>query len=365
MKISIQCGQCGKQYQVKPELAGKKVKCQACGTPISIPADAEAKGESPPQKAAPAGKAKAPAAIKQPAAARKSAAPAQPKAEVLPQTPRHSILDEHMAGAVRLPGVGEMYCPKCKAIIPTASVLCVTCGFDLQSGRDTRVSSEANRTKRKPGQRPVLGIFVALVAIVYGLAGAVVFTLCIVGSAIILLKVGLPTGESGESAAAMFGLPVHILLSTAGLLLFVSGIGILRYSKGATLNAALGAKIYVWTLLLLLILTVGNAVYMTSERAKEAAAKAEAASANKEAPRVVDLGRAKVLTSASLKGLVTMGMLATIIAIFLALLAPPAFVWAWGATQGRRWDWELPEPVHKLKLKPSARVGGPQPEQKK
>lgn len=374
MKISIQC-QCGKQYQVKPELAGKKLKCQACGTAISVPADMEFKGESTPKKAAtPAAKAKPPAA-KTPAAAgakpapapaKKAAAPAPPQAEAPPQAPRHSILDEHMAGAARLPNPGEMFCPGCNAIIQSAAVICVSCGYDLQSRRNTRVSSEANRVKRKPGKMPTLGIFVALVSIFYGLAGAVFFTLCIVLSAIILVKIGLPNSENGESATAMFGLPVHILLSTAGLLMFVSGIGIFRYSKGATLNAGLGAKIYFWTLLLLMVLSVGNAIYKTTDRAKEAASKAASQqSGDKKPPPVVDLGHAQRLTASSLLGLVTMEMLAGIVGLFVLLLGPPVFVWAWSATQGRHWDWELPESVHKLKFKPTAKVGGPQAQAEK
>jgi hypothetical protein len=369
MKISIQCS-CGKQYQVKSELAGKKVKCQACGTPIPVPAAEPAKAENPPRKAAasaakgkPAAAKAAPPAAPKGAPAKKPAA-AAPQAASAPAAPLHNILDEAMAGAARLPVAGEMYCPKCRSIIPAASVICINCGTDVQSGRATRVSSEANRPKRKPGQMPILGIFVALVSIFYGLAGGAFFTLCIIGSFIVLAKLGLPTSENGQSATAMFGLPVHILLSVAGLLMFVSGIGIFRYSKGATLNAGLGAKIYVWTLLVLMVTSVGNVIYKNTEKAKEAAAQAESAAANKKPEEPVDLGHAQRLTAANLMGHLTMGMLATIVGIFMGLIAPPAFVWAWAATQGRVWDWELPEPVHKLKLKPTAKVGGPQATEK-
>jgi hypothetical protein len=366
MKIAIQCGQCGKQYQLKPELAGKKVKCQACGTPISVPA-AEPKAEAPakkgvaaktPAKAAPA---KAPAAAK-PAAAKQPVAAAATPAPVPDLT--HSILDEALAGAARLPGPGEMYCPGCKAIIPAASVICVTCGFDLQSGRSTRVYSESGRSKRRPGQMPVLGYFVALLSILYGLAGAAFFTLCIIGSVMILVKLGLPNSENPEPVIGMFGMPVFILLSTAGLLMFVSGIGILRSAKGATLNAGLGAKIYVWTLVGVLCVVGGRAIYKTTKAAKEAEAQAQ--STQKEDAPQVDLGRAQALSASRLMAFVTVAFLVPLIGITALLVTPPALVWIWSATQGRRWDWELPEPVHKLKLKPTAKVGGPQaPPEKK
>jgi hypothetical protein len=383
MKISIQC-QCGKQYQVKPELAGKKVKCQSCGTPIAVPADGASKAtpEKPAKKPAAAAAKSKPPAVKtaassakpssatkpaassaKPSPATKPAAQSAPKAAAPPPA-QHSILDEHMADAVRLPTAGEMYCPGCNAIIANTAVLCVNCGYDLQSRRSTKVSSEANRVKRKPGQRPLLGVFVAIVAMLYGLAGAAIFALCIVASAIILVKLGLPNDQNRQSATAMFGLPVHILLSTAGLLMFVSGIGILRYTKGATLNAGLGAKIYFWMLLVLMIGSVGNTIYQSTDRAKEAAAKAETES-SKKPPPVVDLGNAERLTTKNLMGLLRMEVLATIIGLFALLLAPPAFIWAWAATQGRQWDWELPEPVHKLKLKPTAKVGGPAETEKK
>lgn len=381
MKISIQCGQCGKQYQVKPELAGKKVKCQGCGTPISIPAaggerepkkPAAAKSAAPGAKKAPANKAapgasaKAPPgkAVAAPPAGKKGAVPAAAKPAAVPP-PQHSILDEAMAGAAKLPTAGEMYCPKCKAIIPANSVICITCGTNLQSGRATNVASEANKKKRKPGERPGIGVLVALVSIFYGLAGAVFFTWCIVLSGIILFKVGLPNAENGESATAMFGLPVHILLSTAGALMFVSGIGILRYTKGATLNAGLGAKLYVVTLLALMAISVGNAIYKNTDYAKEAAAKAAIESSSKKAKPLPELGQAKALTASELMGHVKMEALATLVGLFTCLIVPPAFVWGWSATQGRHWDWELPDPQMKIKLKPTAKVGGPQPEPEK
>jgi hypothetical protein len=107
---------------------------------------------------------------------------------------------------------------------------------------------------------------------------------------------------------------------------------------------------------------VGNAIYKNTERGKEAEAKqaeevARAAEKAKKPP--VDLGQAQVLTRKNIMGYVTMGNLGTLVVLGVGLMIPPLLVWIWGATQGRRWDWGLPEPVHKLKLKPVAKVGGP------
>ncbi len=363
MKIAIQCGQCGKQYKVKPELAGKKVKCQACGEKILVPAGSDTPSEAPAKKASPE-KAKAPAAkaapaakpapAKKPAAAQAAAAPA-----LLDTGPlQHSILDEAMSTAARLPEAGEVYCPGCKAIVSAANVLCVNCGFDLQSGRSTRVYSEANRPKRRPGQRPILGIFVALISILYGMAGAVLFTFLIVLSVMLLVKLGLPTAENAEPVIGMFGMPVFILLATAGLLMFISGIGIFRYAKGATLNAGLGAKIYVWTLTILLCIVVGRAIYTSTARYKEKAQQAATPTPETDKPKV-DLGRAELVSFTRLTSYVTLAFLLPVIGLTLLVVAPPALVWAWAATQGRRWDWELPEPVHKLRLKPTPKIHGP------
>ena len=41
MPIDLQCGQCQKRYRVDDQLAGKKVKCKACGFVMSVPAGDE------------------------------------------------------------------------------------------------------------------------------------------------------------------------------------------------------------------------------------------------------------------------------------------------------------------------------------
>src|SRR5262245_38895499 len=37
MSIEIHCQQCNKRYRVKPDLAGKRVRCANCGGAVSVP----------------------------------------------------------------------------------------------------------------------------------------------------------------------------------------------------------------------------------------------------------------------------------------------------------------------------------------
>ena len=47
MPIDLQCGQCRKRYRVGDALAGKKVKCKACGFVMSVPTEEELEGRGP------------------------------------------------------------------------------------------------------------------------------------------------------------------------------------------------------------------------------------------------------------------------------------------------------------------------------
>ncbi|MBI1248885.1 hypothetical protein GC197_13720 [bacterium] len=47
MSIAVEC-LCGKRFQAKPELAGKRVKCPACGSAIDIPDAAESSATASP-----------------------------------------------------------------------------------------------------------------------------------------------------------------------------------------------------------------------------------------------------------------------------------------------------------------------------
>ena len=47
MAISVECSACGQSYRLKAEMAGRKIRCKACQTPIEVPlAEAEEWGEA-------------------------------------------------------------------------------------------------------------------------------------------------------------------------------------------------------------------------------------------------------------------------------------------------------------------------------
>jgi hypothetical protein len=91
MPIKVAC-QCGASFAAKDELAGKAVRCPKCKQPLKIPA--------------------------------RVAAPVQAPASAL-----DDLFDEAGIAAKRGPS-----CPKCQAELKPNAILCVACGFELQTG---------------------------------------------------------------------------------------------------------------------------------------------------------------------------------------------------------------------------------------
>ncbi len=103
MAVLVECGACHKRFKAGDGLAGEKVKCPQCGSPIQIPG---------PERPKPAGPSLA-GLLEEgqvPAAAR----------------PRPSA---------RAAAPGARTCPSCGVGLTAEAVLCVGCGFDLRSGR--------------------------------------------------------------------------------------------------------------------------------------------------------------------------------------------------------------------------------------
>ncbi|MDH3583918.1 MAG: zinc ribbon domain-containing protein [Phycisphaerae bacterium] len=86
------CGSCGKSYKWKPQFAGKKAKC-SCGAALTVPQ--QMPDSEPPQ-------------IEQ-------------------------------ANADALDDPDRAVCPKCGAELASGAVLCVQCGFNLNTGRKAGV----------------------------------------------------------------------------------------------------------------------------------------------------------------------------------------------------------------------------------
>jgi hypothetical protein len=93
MSIEVTC-QCGKRLKARDELAGKRVKCPKCSQPLQIP----------------------------------SAAPAE--VDVF-----SGLFDEE--GLTQQTGP---ICPSCKAGIDEGAVLCIHCGYNLETGQKIRTN---------------------------------------------------------------------------------------------------------------------------------------------------------------------------------------------------------------------------------
>lgn len=116
MPISVVC-QCGAKLNAKDELAGKAVKCPKCSQPIKIPAAGAASGAAPSK----------PVAKKEPKPAVNDAI--------------GGLLDE--IGAVATPQVKpDIACPKCGAGMQPGAILCVACGFNTKTNKQTASSSD-------------------------------------------------------------------------------------------------------------------------------------------------------------------------------------------------------------------------------
>lgn len=150
MPIPVLCA-CGKKISAPSKLAGKKVKCPACSQPLVVPAAANGKSSNgksgsaipvqcecgksfrAPAKAA-GRKVKCPgcdSAITVPARKAKQKQKAAVAASVETDSSVGSLLDE--IGFQQAGGAG--CCPSCKTDLLDDAVLCIECGYNLETGK--------------------------------------------------------------------------------------------------------------------------------------------------------------------------------------------------------------------------------------
>ena len=126
MPIRFACPDCGKRYQVKDELAGKKAKCQACGKRLLIP-------RPKPRQAKPA-------PVTPPEnALRPESAPSPDN--TLPSDSMGSLFDEEFSVAETTKKPATL-CPSCQTPLPEDGWLCVACGLNLRTGEVMETAHE-------------------------------------------------------------------------------------------------------------------------------------------------------------------------------------------------------------------------------
>lgn len=160
---SFACPGCGKQYKWKPDVAGKKVRCAKCNLKVRVPAAGGAKAEA--LEPIPGGGAPAPKAAAKPAAPAKPARPAADDdyelnlddelAGLAPKGPVQPIsLD---AGGAAPGGATAGKCPSCNAKVKPGAVICLNCGFNLQSGKKVKTAIHAGDDAPKGGAPAAAG----------------------------------------------------------------------------------------------------------------------------------------------------------------------------------------------------------------
>ena len=119
--IKASCS-CGKSFKAPAKAAGKKVRCPACKEPVTIPGGKKSK-------------------------AKIAAAASAPSAD----DGVGSLLDE--VGFQRSGGAGR--CPNCKEDLLEEAVLCVACGYNLETGKMLKSKvKRADEVEEDDGKAP-------------------------------------------------------------------------------------------------------------------------------------------------------------------------------------------------------------------
>lgn len=128
--IPAQCSDCGKQYNLKDELAGKKVRCPKCKGVVRVPAVRPKAGHG-----RPAPKSRPPALVADAASTSYTAPPQRRKP----------------AGKQKL--VTATTCPSCGKALPNKAPSCAACGYNVKLGRRMSITQAIKAADRTPGVR--------------------------------------------------------------------------------------------------------------------------------------------------------------------------------------------------------------------
>jgi hypothetical protein len=366
MAITVQCGACGKSFQAKDEWAGKRVKCGGCGSPVAVPAaGAQARPGQPAAAAKPAAggiavacnacgtrfqvaatlagkrvKCKqcgaavavpgAAGAVSGAAPAAHKAAPSAAQAAPAAANPLASLLDEEIAaGKIQTPPVfAQRRCGRCGEPMAEHAVICVKCGFDSRTG--SLVTGERPKRVRRPGQNTPVGIISAVLSILWGVVATPVAAVLMflmffaiiewVGS---LSEPDTPDHVKRELGQKAVVFPIMTVFFVGSILMFVSGINVLRIKKGAAGTTAISSGV------IIAMLIFSTAIFFFMAWSEGAFEDRKPPAPNEPPPNEFFMVDAT-----------------DVILIFLgvgSMLTMVGFVHIWSITQGRRLDFEIPE----------------------
>ena len=107
MPIKVTCS-CGQSFKAKDELAGKKARCPKCSQPLLIPTiEAD-----------------------------------ELRLEAALDAPKYNPLDDILSEEGIKPAHTGPVCPSCKEPVNPSAILCVQCGFNLETGEQVMVSDD-------------------------------------------------------------------------------------------------------------------------------------------------------------------------------------------------------------------------------
>lgn len=244
MPIRARCDSCAKQFALKDDLAGKKIRCPNCKAVMAIPAAGASSGGAPKAakatakttaKAAPGGKAparprgSAPSTVRKPAPAAKSAQATKGKAPSKGKPAATSgkrssdttvaMRDRKPAAGATPPGPsGASACPSCGKAVPTGKVTCPHCAYNIKLGRKLNIGnaiSEANQEKgvRADGSRYQTREEKADIRVAKGKRFQIIFFwVAIIAVAYILLRVAYIVYDAASVVE-----PLSVLRERAGI----------------------------------------------------------------------------------------------------------------------------------------------------
>jgi DNA-directed RNA polymerase subunit M/transcription elongation factor TFIIS len=133
MAIQFAC-QCGKTLKAAEEHAGKRAKCNQCGTTVTIPGAKKAVAN-----AVPAPKVSTVAAVK----------------KTVPAVAAQSDLGDFLSTEIAAAKEAEARkCPGCKNPLSSKAVICMKCGYNLKTGQNMNVYAPSQTVKTKRSRRP-------------------------------------------------------------------------------------------------------------------------------------------------------------------------------------------------------------------